>query len=223
MSYQVKKSSGFTLIEILLALAIMATLAVLAAQSFNTAVNTVGSSEDAMDRLAEIDGAMVLMETDLRNAMAVQRFPTSTTGKPLPAMSVAPTEDYVLTLLRGGVANPLMQRRTEEARVGYRFIEETLWRDTWFDPTEHEETEARKRRILRGLESFSVRVLPPKPVSILDDQWRENWPAVTGGPNVPNETLPLAVKVKFELKDMGEVERIFILSPDKATIVQGPK
>lgn len=202
----IRRALGFTLMEVMVALFIMALIALLASQAFNTASSGAAATREAMDRLAAIDRTMVLIETDLRNAIPKvlkQRF-----GESLPPLYVAQSDDYWLTVMRGGMANPLYQRRTEEVRVGYRYIEETIWRDTWYNPAETEQDDARQQKLLEGVTDILVRVLPPNASSIAAGPWLDAWPANAGAVE-----LPLAIELTLTLEDMGEIKRLFMLLP----------
>jgi general secretion pathway protein J len=196
--------------EVMVALFIMAMIAMLASQAFNTAASGAAATREAMDRLAAIDRTLFIIETDLRNAVPKtlrQRF-----GEVLPALYVAESDDYWLTIMRGGLANPLHQRRTEEVRVGYRYIEETIWRDTWYNPAETEQDKAQQQKLLEGVRDMVVRVLPTGPgVSIAGGPWYNAWPA----PGRPADQLPVAIELTLTLEDMGEIKRLYSLLPGK--------
>lgn len=206
-----RRTAGFTLIEVLLALMIMAMIAMLSAQAFNTAASGSAATREAMDRLAEIDRAFVLMENDFRNALPYQLPPVAFGGASLPAFFVSDGgDDYRMVLLRGGLANPLFQARSETVRVGYRVIEDELWRDTWFNPRQREQEEARPRKILSGVENVMIRVLSPVQTSTVSaGPWLIDYP-----PNAQaNEILPPAVEITVELEDFGELRRLFVMLP----------
>jgi general secretion pathway protein J len=196
--------------EVMVALFIMALIAMLASQAFNTASSGAAATREAMDRLAEIDRTLFLIETDLRHAVPKQY--RQRLGEILPALYVAQSDDYWLVLMRGGVANPLNQRRTEEVRVGYRYVEETIWRDTWYNPLENQEEEAYKQKLLTGVEDMVVRVLPyGAGVSIAGGPWYDMWPATGRKP----DELPIAIELTLTLEDMGEIKRLYSLLPGK--------
>lgn len=189
-----------------MALVIMAMIAMLAAQAFNTASTGSAATREAMDRIAAIDRTFVLIETDLRNA--IPKPLKGGFGKTLPPMSLSRSEDYWMTVMRGGLENPLFLPRSEEVRVGYRYLEETIWRDTWFDPRQTEEDDARAQKILTGVTDMSVRILPHNASSLAAGPWLQDWP-----PNQGVTALPLAVEITLELEDMGEVTRLFSILP----------
>lgn len=203
------RQRGFTLMEVMVALFIMAMVALLAAQAFNTASSGAAATREAMDRLAAIDRTLVMIEADLRNA--IPKVLRARLGESLPPVYVTQSDDYWLTVMRGGMANPLFQRRTEEVRVGYRYIDETIWRDTWYNPTELEQEDARQMKLLEGVTFLQVRVLPPTASSLAAGPWLDAWPANSG--NSANPELPLAIEITLTLEDMGEIRRIFMLLP----------
>jgi general secretion pathway protein J len=196
--------------EVMVALFIMAMIAMLASQAFNTAASGAAATREAMDRLAAIDRTLFIIEGDLRNA--VPKVLRQRLGETLPALYVAVSDDYWLTVMRGGMANPLNQRRTEEVRVGYRYLEETIWRDTWYNPIETDQEMARQQKLLEGVTNIVVRVLPPGPgSSIAGGPWLDAWPAA----GRPPDQLPIAIEVTLTLEDMGEIRRLYSLLPGK--------
>lgn len=205
---------GFTLMEVMVALFIMAMIALMASQAFNTASSGAAATREAMDRLAAIDRTLVMIETDLRNA--IPKVLRARLGEPLPPIFVAQSDDYWLTVMRGGVPNPLYQRRTEEVRVGYRYIDETIWRDIWYNPQKLEQEDARELKLLEGVEFLQVRVLPPSASSLAAGPWLDAWPPNTGDTN-----LPLAIEVTLTLEDMGEIRRLFMLLPGVGPQIAG--
>lgn len=210
------RHAGFTLVEVLLALAIMAMIALLSAQAFNTASTGSAATREAMDRIAAIDRTFVLIETDLRNA-----FPKTVNdsfNQPLPPFFVASSDDYWMTIMRGGLENPLFLPRSEEVRVGYRYMEETIWRDTWYNPRHTDQDDARAQKVLTGVTMMSVRVLAPGASSLAAGPWLQDWPDNSG---VNQDKLPMAVEVTLELEDMGEVVRLFSVLPGVATGAPG--
>lgn len=190
----------------MLALVIMAMIAMLAAQAFNTASTGSAATREAMDRIAAVDRTFVLIETDLRNA--IPKAMPDRFNQLIPPMFVSETDDYWMTVMRGGLENPLFLPRSEEVRVGYRFIEESVWRDTWYNPRETDQEEARQQRILTDVTDLRVRILPPSATSLAAGPWLRDWP-----PNQNEQALPLAVEITLELEDMGEVTRLFSILP----------
>lgn len=206
-----KHAVGFTLIEVMVAVFIMAIIGTMTGSVFHSAMMNSEATEEANKRIAEVDRIWVMLETDFRNA--IPKLQNSRQGTPLPAMRVSDSsDDYWLTLLRGGLANPLLQPRTEMVRIGYRIEDKTIWRDTWYDIRMTDQTDARSRKILEGVEDIKIRLLSPRATSLSAGPWELDWPAR----NRP-DSLPLAVEITFELEDFGEVLRLYSLYPGVRT------
>lgn len=198
------KQYGLTLLEVLVALAIMAIISLLASQTFHTASVGAEATKESMDRLAAIDRTFVLIENDIR--YAIPKVYKARFGENIPPVFISMSEgDYWMTIMRGSYPNPLNLPRTEEVRVGYRYVDEELWRDTWYNPTLREQDDARQQKLLEGVVSLSVSVLSSQATSLAAGPWLDNW-------NNP-QLLPMAVRVTVELEDMGDIERIFAFLP----------
>lgn len=191
----------------MVALVIMAIVAMLASQAFHTASSSAAATREAMDRLAKIDRTFFLIEQDLRNA--IPKFVKPEFGQPLPPLFAALRgNDYWLTVMRGGFANPLFQQRTEEVRVGYRFIDDEIWRDVWYNPQLTDQDDARQTKLLDHVEDMNLRILATNAGSLAAGPWLQDWP-----PSGGDGSLPLAIEVTLKLEDMGEIIRLFSLLP----------
>lgn len=203
-----KKSAGFTLIEVMIAIVIMAMIAVMTSQSFTAAITSSEATQEAIDRMAKVDRVWVLLEADLRNALPA--LPKVARQEPIPPIYIDPSEEYRLSVLRGGYANPLRLPRTEMVRVGYRFEDSVLWRDTWVNIADNDERNARPQRILEGIDDLFIKALPNNNrSSVTGGPWQERWPA-TG---IAKDELPAAIEVTLVLPDFGEIKRIYSILP----------
>jgi general secretion pathway protein J len=206
-----KRARGFTLLEVMVAVGVMALVATGAYLAIDAASRSSEATREALQRFERVDRAWALMETDFRNAVA--RLTRLYYGPPLPAMSVEFNSEYRMTFLRGGRANPLLLPRTELARVGYRLEDGVLWRDIWYDPARIEPELATQQKLVDGVKEVLVRVLPPTAQQVENGNWLEEWPGT-----LPPMALPVAVEVTLTLEDMGEVTRLFELAPGGADV-----
>lgn len=203
-----RKQRGVTLMEVMVALAIMAIIALLASQAFHTASTGAAATRESMERMAEVDRAFVLIENDVRYAI-FKPIKSQVNPNPLPPVFISMSDgDYWLTVLRGSYPNPLKLPRTEEVRVGYRYIDEELWRDTWYNPVLNEQEDAQQRRILTGVTSLNIDVLASNATSLAAGPWVDSW---RDGQAL--QALPKAIRITVELEDMGEIERLFAFLP----------
>ena len=202
------RSSGFTLIEVMIAIVIMAMIAVMTSQSFTAAIASSEATQEAIDRIAAVDRIWVLLETDMRNV--IPAMPRVSRDRPIPPVFIDPSEEYRLTLLRAGYANPLRLPRTEVVRVGYRFEDNAVWRDTWFNISGNDEREARPQILLEGVEDLFIKALPLRnSASVSGGPWQDRWPAS----GQPPQTLPAAIEITLITEDFGEVKRVYSILP----------
>lgn len=205
-----KKQNGLTLIEVLIAVTILALIGTISYQSLDATINSKEVVEEHLQELARIDRAWLLMEADLRNVVnfqVTQTYGPGSGGTIEPLMLSNNDGDYWMTLLRGGHANPLGFIRTEMIRVGYRVQDETLWRDVWYDLSSRDVDKARQQKIIEGVDSVEIRALSPTANSYSAGPWLDRWPE---GQNPADS--PLAVEIKLTLKDEEhDISRLFAL------------
>ena len=121
------RHSGFTLIEILVALFIFAVVGLISAQLLGRTVNAYEVLDDRGQRLSQIHRAMLVVERDMLQFR--NRPIRMAQGEPLPALMIG--DEGALSMTRGGWRNPLQRPRSELQRVGYRIQDEKLVRAYW--------------------------------------------------------------------------------------------
>ena len=198
------KQQGLTLIEVSVAIAIMAIVYVLSQQAISIASASYEVSEKHSERIESIDQAWFLIKQDLRNILSYKM--SRQYQDTIPPLVFEFGQETWLSLLRGSNPNPLSLLRTELQRVAYKLDEDVIVRYTWNDPAETDFEEAYEQKILSGVEKIEVRGLPPKAQS-LKDRWVSEWKEP--------ESLPLALEVTITLEDRGEMKRLFMLSDGK--------
>ncbi len=207
------QQKGMTLIEVLIAITIMAVIAAISYQSLTATIGSKEAVEDNIAKVARIDRAWLLLEADLRNV--INHITTRTfgpgSGESIPSFVIEDGgEDYFMTVLRGGHANPLNFPRTELIRVGYRVQEDTLWRDVWYDLASTDVDQAKQQKVVENVEEVIVRALPRNATSYSAGPWSERWPALNA--RQANNELPLAIEVSLKLRDEAEIKRLFMLT-----------
>jgi general secretion pathway protein J len=197
------KHRGFTLIEVLVAITIMAIIATLTGQALHTATSSSEATNDAVKRLSSVDRTWTLIESDLRNALP--RAITPTMGEPIPALYANRSSEYWLRVFRGGVVNPLHAPRSELIRIGYRLTDNVLWRDTWVNIASIDERDVIKQKLMTDVKDVVIRVLSNQATSIAAGPWVQDWPDSGTAPAV----LPRALEVTIQTEDYGEMKRLF--------------
>jgi len=193
-----QRVAGFTLLEIIVAVAIFGIVSAVAYSGLNMVLNAQAQTRDHAERLSELQRALTLMETDFEQV--APRSVRDRYGDRQPALQG--NVDGV-TLTRAGHLNPMGQARSAFQRIGYQLNDDKqLVRRTWtgldqpIDPSPHDGI------LLDHVDAFSVTY-----TSGPDSDWVEQWPP-TGAKN-PDRALPAAVKITLKLPEyQGEIVRI---------------
>jgi general secretion pathway protein J len=221
-----KKVTGFTLVEMLVAIAITVVVATIAYSLFHQSADAIKQSSDVFNEVNQLETVWQILNNDLNHA--INRVP------PPPAAGVSASAvgafiggeaardsariydgEYVLRLVRDGWSNPLELQRSDLQRVGYRWLEGSLWRDYWSEKNQPLDEEPLGRRLLlTGLKEIHVRFLPMGASAVVSNDWLETWPAPGGGSQVPGlggvtGSRPVAMEVTLNLENIGEIQRIF--------------
>ena len=129
MSVMVKKpAEGFTLLEVLIAMAITAFVALIATTSLSRVLDGVESLRASADRTYEVNRAWMIISRDLRHF--VERPVRDEFGEIEPALLGGPLARFALSFTRAGWHNPNAHPRSNLQRVNYRLEDEALWRDS---------------------------------------------------------------------------------------------
>jgi general secretion pathway protein J len=190
--------SGFSLIELLVALAVFASMAALAYGGLNSVVRTraeLGRQQAAFNGLMH---SVAVLERDLRQAAA--RPVRGNYGEPQPAFAGLPDR---VEFTRAGFANPQAEQRSNLERVAYALDGGALERGVWLALDRAPGSKAQVTTLRDHVEAFRLRYLDAS------NRWSDNWP--------PRETdampaaLPRAVEFRLQTQDYGEITRVIEL------------
>jgi general secretion pathway protein J len=194
-----RRSAGFTLLEILVAMAILAIMGVMAYRGVAEARIASEAARSHLDRLREVQRAFTVLAGDFRDlAPRPVREPIGDGYRP--ALLRDANAASLVELSRGGWPNGAGLPRGTVQRVSYRLEEGVLVRAHWnvADPTLA--SEPAERRLLTGIGGIEFRYLDP------GREWVSAWPP-PGSSDLRQR--PLAVEVVITLDDYGEIRRVF--------------
>jgi len=191
--------SGFTLIEMMIAIAIFALLSMGAYQVLQGVLRSDEISKERGDALKQLQRAMVIVERDFQQMNARNnRNDDALTAMPLQAGKfMFDSDDSGIAFTRSGWRNPLSQLpRSSLQRVIYRVKDAHLERLSYvyLDPAVGEEP--KRKLILENVEAMTFEFYYEK-------KWAETWTNKTA--------LPDGVKIMLTLKRFGDIERLFLL------------
>lgn len=193
---------GFTLLELLVALAIFTVIGVAAYTGLFAVLEAREVTRSASERLAAVQYAVDMFVDDL--AQATDRPVRSLQPRErAPLYAPGPDIDPLLAVTRGGWPNPARLPRSTLARVEWLLEDRQLMRQTRARPDAPDQVEPVRRLLLERVEAVALRFRDA------EGEWSPRWPPL----NAPDAaaTLPRAVEVTLELADWGEIRRLVAL------------
>lgn len=194
------RQRGFTLMEILVAMAVFAVVGSISA----ALVSQVLANDERMgkrsQRLGEVQRAMAVLKRDLMQI--TDRPVRDMLGDPLPAVAIG--SDGLIEFSRLGWRNPLRSHRAEVQRVAYRMHEGDLERTYWNVLDRSQDTEPRRQRLLAEVNGVEFLALDA------NGEEHSFWPLPAGG-NAGSAPLA-AVVMRLDCAPFGVVERIWLVA-----------
>ena len=207
--------AGFTLVEVLIAMAITAFVSVLSYQTLSTALVGIESARAESERLHEITRAFTVLSRDIRQL--TNRPVRDEFGQVASAVSGGELARDPLRLTRSGWHNSTGAPRSTLQRVAYRLEEDRLLRLSYPVLDRTTAIEPTETVLIEGVELFELRFLPSiNAVDVDRNQvidrrfWQENWVADVGFTDQLIDP-PAAIEVRVTLRDWGELERLYVM------------
>lgn len=202
MRHAEKMSGGFTLVELLVALAIFAILSVLAYGGYNAGVLSHEKARTSMERLESLQTTMRLLTQDFEQMSPRPVRDVLGDGR-LPALSADKREEYLFSLTRAGWTNPAGLPRPTLQRVSYLLDPDGKLIRQYFNVLDATlANEPVRRELIDKVESVTVRYLDSQ------KQWQDQWPPLNAPPVTVARSRPVAVEIRLELEDFGEITRL---------------
>ncbi|MFO1353015.1 MAG: type II secretion system minor pseudopilin GspJ [Gammaproteobacteria bacterium] len=195
---------GFTLLELLVALAVFAVMAAAAYSGLNSVLGARAALAAEDERLKEVQMAFYFLQRDIE--LAVPRGVRDAFGQPQPAMRGGRLADPPLVLTHAGWDNPLGLARADLQRVAYRLDHKTLQRIYWNTLDLGKADLGQTTALTAGVRDFKVRFLDAQRI------WQEQWPPLAQDAQTAGAVLPRAVEISLVLDDWGEIVRLFRLA-----------
>ena len=197
---------GFTLIEILVAMAIFSLIGVAATAILTTVIDSDSLSQARAGRLQQLQRAMLFIERDLLQAMPRA---TRVNGERVSiVMRGGPGDSSdadAIGFVRGGWQNPqLMLPRSTQQYVAYRLYDGQLQRVYSMHVDNVVGYEPKTQTLLENITDFQVSFIAPSGTfDVNDPDWQQRY---------QDTQLPRMVALEITSDDFGVIRREFALA-----------
>jgi len=206
------RTSGFTLLELLVSLSIFALIGVMAYGGLQTVMTQQNSTAESSQRLADLQKAYRIMRRDLEQI--VVRKIRNEYGDTIDEL-VGGRGFTGVEFSRAGHPNPAGFLRSDLQRVAYVPDQDVLLRQTWRVLDRAQDSSPDEQVLVEGISNFSMRFLDAS------NEWLETWPPALGS-SAATGGLPRAVEVELELDSMGIINWRFRLPQEFVAGTQTP-
>lgn len=201
------KQSGFTLLELLVAMSIFAVMSVMIFGGLREVINVRSATDRYTSRLTELQIAFMHFSRDARQLS--NRSIRGEYGDSLSALQSSDIGQYKLELTRAGYPNPASLNRSELQRIAYGIEENQLFRYSWNVLDRAEDSKPTKTLMLNDITAMNVRFLEAgNTATNPGGDWLTAWPPQINGE--ASDGLPIVIEVTFELEDWGRFTRLFL-------------
>lgn len=194
-------NNGFTLLELLVALAVFSVLSVMAYSGLYTVLQTRDLTDKVADETRRLQLAFHRMGADIEQA--INRPVRDTFGESQPALSGGPAYNILLNLTRTGVY-PVTDNKSQVRRVSYQIQERNLVRQLWPAVDLADQASPEEMILITGVDDVHLRFLDNK------QQWHTEWPALTKDEDTT--ALPRAVEISITVDGWGKLRRLYQVS-----------
>lgn len=197
----IPRTGGFTLLEVLVAVAIFAIVGMMAMGGYNELITQSERVDGSAARIRAVQSAMLRIGQDF--ATLEPRPVRQALGEEFdPALSAGESADELIELTHSGWSNPAGIARPTLQRVAYRLQDNKLRRDYWPVLDRTMNVDPVSAVMLDGVESVTLRFMGA------DRDWKEQWPPLGYSGRDARFVRPLAVEITLELEDWGKITRI---------------
>lgn len=189
--------------ELLVAVALFALVGAAAFSGLQAVAGARTDLAQRLERLGELQLAFHRLQQDL--LQAVPRGILDPLGIQRPPLASPTREGDVLTLTRGGWANPLGLPRADLQRVAYRIENGQLLRRHWLHLDRIAPDPGVELPLLKGIQRLELRFWA-------QGRWHDRWPPATAA-EVSPPPLPQGLEARFEFDDglEGDMVRLWLV------------
>ncbi|GAA4502594.1 type II secretion system minor pseudopilin GspJ [Pseudaeromonas paramecii] len=191
-------AKGFTLLEVLLAIAIFASMSLAAYQVLQGVLRNDEVTRTQVSRMGEVQRAFAVLARDFQQAVPRPVRVSGEASTEVIRVNAAElqSEGDAVAFVHTGWLNPGAQLpRSNLQWVGFRLMEGKLQRLSYLFPDPVIGTEPQEASLLSRVTGFKLRYW--------QNRWLESWSDTS--------RLPTGIEVTLELEDYGSIRRVFTL------------
>ncbi|ENV79254.1 type II secretion system protein J [Acinetobacter ursingii ANC 3649] len=206
---RLKPASGFTLVELLVAIAIFAVLSALGWKVFDYLIKTKDRNAQHEEQLFILQDAY---QQILRDTLQIIPLTANMNGQIRPALSL---NNNVLQFSKAGVTDPLGQGVSPYERIEYRYdaSQKVVYRLKYSDLNLPNSVQPQSSILLKNVEQFQINVLNPQALN----QWPDVSLDFTQTQNL--KLLPAGLKINITIAGT-EYEWIYSLLDTKPIVLK---
>lgn len=184
-----KRHQGFTLVELLVSIAIFAILSALGWKIFDYLIKIKDRNQVYEQQLFELQDAYQLL---LRDSLQIIPTTANMNGQLKPALSL---NENILQFSKGGVSDPLKEGLAPYERIEYRYVpsEKVVYRLKYKNLNIVSSEQPVSSAVLKNVDQFQIVVLNPQPLT----EWPA--PAVDLNQSQNLRILPRGLKVNLNI------------------------
>ncbi len=202
-----QRTGGFTLLEMLVSLAIFAAISVIGFTGLFRIQDAYTQTRQKMQRLDTLQLAMHRLRYDI--LFTSFRRARDHTAQLRPAFKGSAFPQPYIEFTRAGVDALLNTNPTNQQRVTWLFKDHSLQRIVWKPLDLVQPQQVLRDTLLRDVEAFKVVYFDE--ARRAHDRWPPRRQQALTAAGIPVANNPVAVEITIRLKDMGEIRRLFAL------------
>lgn len=198
--------TGFTLLELLIAIAVFAIMSVMAYGGLNSVILNSSQTEIELEKVQKIQRAIFTISRDITQIS--NRKIRDEFGNTQAHLSAGSNVDYLVEFTRSGRRNPAKLLRSNLLRVAYRYEDDKLTRVFWPQLDRAQNIEPYEDVLLENVSLAELRYLDKS------NEWHTQWPPLNASGLADENSVdnPKAIEFKISLDGWGEITRIYRVS-----------
>lgn len=189
---------GFTLLEMLLAVAIFSMSSIIVYTALNAIIKSNILIKTKTHELTKLHRVISLLERDISHSFIYRTLANNNFGKGgiVAGIGVLDSDSFGIYILRNNKLNTKIFVKYQLEKLGYRLKDSCLERLSYLTLDNTKKSELKISCILSGVNYFRVRTL-------YHGKWFNEWNR--------DDLLPQSIEVTLDIKNFGIVRRVILL------------